>query len=542
MLPLHHAVENQAPLAVIDLLAEAFKPAIFQQYTIATRTAKKTTLKTVLDASAVDFDSSEICICLLRHSMSFLRHSVKTGGWNKIERFFENHGYKHEKAMRALLKTFPGFAKRKGPDENLPLHYAVSRGAPEGVVAMLFEAHPDALTTLSSEGTTPLHILVERPFVSMDFIRLLASPEAAKMRDAHNNLPMHSYCKRSYPNEIFHDYVLKELVDAYPESVMQRDKDERTPLLCHLAYNTTADENLPGIQYLVQSDPESIKLVDKYGMNALHYACEKRGPLSSTVIHFLYETYPANLITLDSSGWSPLHYLCHRADDDELPLFELMYEVTPQSFSLLSKDGASPLHIVCHTSDDDSLGLVRFLAEACPLALRVIANGATPFHTACIRQDVQVQVIRFLVEECPDLLEGNMVNLPFHETPLNVLCRNEHIADADLSVCLRAMAISKGAVERLDRDRNSTLHALCRRRASPECLQIILEKSPDLLFARNANAQTALHVAVESHASDQESNGIVELLLDKYPLGIQDRDIEFKTPLVVACEKNACLM
>ena len=36
MLPLHHAVENQAPLAVIDLLAEAFKPAIFQQYTPTT--------------------------------------------------------------------------------------------------------------------------------------------------------------------------------------------------------------------------------------------------------------------------------------------------------------------------------------------------------------------------------------------------------------------------------------------------------------------------------------------------------------------------
>jgi hypothetical protein len=72
-------------------------------------------------------------------------------------------------------------------------------------------------------------------------------------------------------------------------------------------------------------------------------------------------------------------------------------------------------------------------------------------------------------------------------------------------------------------------------------LQILLEKSPDLIFARNANAKTALHVAVESCASEQESNGNVELLLDKYPLGIQDVDIDFKTPLVVACEKDACL-
>jgi hypothetical protein len=48
-------------------------------------------------------------------------------------------------------------------------------------------------------------------------------------------------------------------------------------------------------------------------------------------------------------------------------------------------------------------------------------------------------------------------------------------------------------------------------------------------------------VAVESCASDQESNGNVELLLDKYPLGIQDVDIDFKTPLVVACEKDVSL-
>jgi ankyrin repeat protein len=538
MLPLHHAVENRAPLAVIDLLAEAFKPAIFQQYTPTTGQKK---LKAVLYASAEDVDCSEIYCCLLRHSMSFLRHSV-TGGWSEIESFFRNYGHRHEKATKALLRMFPDFAKRKGSNGDLPLHSALRACAPEEVVALLAVAYPNALITLSSKDSkTPLHMLFKGPSLRIKLVELLTIPEAAKMRDAHDNLPIHSYCNRSHQIEIFHPAILEELVDAHPESVMQRDKYERTPLLCHLSSTPSAESNLPGIEYLVQSNPECIKLVDKDGKNALHHACNKRGPLSSTVIHYLYETYPENLITLDSSGRSPLHYLCDVATDEDLPLFELMHEVTPQSFSLLSKDGLSPLHVVCYSSAWPSNGLVRFLAEACPLALRVIAKGATPFHFACMRQNVQVQVIRFLAKECPDLLEENTENSPFHETPLHVLCRNEHIADADLRNCLRALTISRDAVEMLGRDRNSTLHALCRRRASLECLQIILEKSPDLIFARNANAQTALHVAVESCASDQESNGNVELLLDKYPLGIQDVDIDFKTPLVVACEKDVSL-
>ena len=543
MLPLHHAVENRAPLAVIDLLAEAFKPAIFQQYTPTTGPSRGFR-RTVLDASAKDVDCSEIYGCLLRHSMSFLRHSV-TRSWSEIESFFRDYGYKHEKATKALLRTFPDFSKRKDSDGDLPLHYAVWRRAPEGVISLLVRAHPDSLTTVSSIGKTPLHMLLATSFTSLNLVWLLVSPETAKMRDKSDNLPIHSYCERSHQNEIFDENLLEILVNAYPESVMQGGEHDRTPLLAHLCSTPSDEINLAGIQYLVQSNPECIKLVDEYGKNALHYACEKRGTLgtlSSIVIRFLYDTYPENLIALDSSGRSPLHYLCDKATDDDLPLLEVMREETPQSFALFSKDGLSPLHIACHSAAWPSIRLVHFLAEACPLALWGIAKGAaSPFHMACSRQNVQVQVICFLAKECPDRLEGITENLPFHESPLNVLCRNEHIADDDLRICLRALVISKRAVEIFDRDRNSTLHALCRRRASPKCLQILLEKSPDLIFARNANAKTALHVAVESCASEQESNGNVELLLDKYPLGIQDVDIDFKTPLVVACEKDVSL-
>ena len=48
--------------------------------------------------------------------------------------------------VTALLTAYPGGAKEKDDDGDMPLHYAAIKGAPFNVMKLLLGANPEAVT------------------------------------------------------------------------------------------------------------------------------------------------------------------------------------------------------------------------------------------------------------------------------------------------------------------------------------------------------------------------------------------------------------
>ena len=109
---------------------------------------------------------------------------------------------------------------------------------------------------------------------------------------------------------------------------------------------------------------------------------------------------------------------------------------------------------------------------------------------------------------------------------------------------MKIMAISEKAVKVKDDLGRTPLHWLAfSGGVTPESLQVLVDKCPDLLLITNNNGRIPLHAALEGYFVSHTStlahyHQTVTCLLESCPSGVHVRDNEGMTPLDFACEKN----
>ncbi len=128
--------------------------------------------------------------------------------------------------INILLEAYPEAVRKKTKKLQFPLHLAISepsRRMSSEVVELILNAEPKVCKKQDSYGHTPLHKVVRRkgPEAQMAFDMLIeAYPGAAKLEDQRGMLPLHHAVCPIAP----HIETIYELVEAYPQGVLHRDK------------------------------------------------------------------------------------------------------------------------------------------------------------------------------------------------------------------------------------------------------------------------------------------------------------------------------
>lgn len=385
------------------------------------------------------------------------------------------------------------------------LHNAVRRRVPLGVLKLLIRACPEALSQQGKDGETPLHIALDRHdgLSDPDLIQLLASPEAVRVGDGYDRLPLHLVCRNGnlYSVGRVDFQVVKMLVDLFPESIVFKSNDCVTPF--HLACSFAGPESAPAIGYMIQKYPECVMALDGDGNTPLHKAFQHTHINNLFIIRMLATVYPKGAsVARAKDGFVPIHVACGSSYYAGRNYERLRYLVKtfPDTVALLDHDGCTPLHLLCKNPADDiknrtkdDLVIIGLMCNEKPEVLRVAdKDGHTPLHLACA-SNADDSIIRCLVQACPHVLEPSNGNTSV-ATPLHLACDCTYPSLSQIKL----LSISEMAVKARNDKGETPLHLLCKNGAPSFCPEVLLDKYPDLIHERDNEGRTVLFVAIDA--------------------------------------------
>lgn len=151
----------------------------------------------------------------------------------------------------------------------LPLHHACANGASGDVLRLLTEAYPEGKTLQDSQKRTPLHFYLaqrsDNPNSMAENVEFLSDNGAAELPDVGGMLPMHYACAYGVVAS-----VLEVLAEAYPDSLVARENNDRVPF--HLALVNAHRDASPGVvEFLIRhAGAETVNMRDRNGYLPLH--------------------------------------------------------------------------------------------------------------------------------------------------------------------------------------------------------------------------------------------------------------------------------
>lgn len=240
---------------------------------------------------------------------------AKKGNWNLLLNYLEGYAIADKSARN------PRF------DSPLPPYSA----ATEELARELVDGQG------AKREDTPLRIACRTAPTNVVAALCHLGPDATRMTDSKGRLPLHWACRRSSQDKET-DSVLAILIMAYPEALVHRDDDGRTPLhhllwfhahtrsakLVELFCQPVTESAFVGIKQPASSSeikfplpkiptpdpsnkiPFSATIIYdmKHGALPLHYAAAEGAP--KEVIKVLMQIYPASKILTDRRGRTPL--------------------------------------------------------------------------------------------------------------------------------------------------------------------------------------------------------------------------------------------
>uniref|UniRef100_A0A6V2BLJ0 Uncharacterized protein n=1 Tax=Ditylum brightwellii TaxID=49249 RepID=A0A6V2BLJ0_9STRA len=156
-------------------------------------------------------------------------------------------------------------------------------------------------------------------------------------------------------------------------NTLQNDETGRTPL--HNACINHAA--LSVIQQILNTD-NYIRAKDSFGETPLHYACQFGASFS--IVSLLLETCPEAVKDVGRYGWTPLH-VAIRNKTASLEVIQLLMEKWPEAMRVEDENGCCPLHLACRNRA--SVDVVRLLVERCEEGVCRENHNGTLLHHAC---------------------------------------------------------------------------------------------------------------------------------------------------------------
>ena len=272
---------------------------------------------------------------------------------------------------KELIDAYPQ-SLRIEADDWLLIHMACRFGERDDTadtIQHMLKLDPELINAENSDGWLPLHHAAMYGRTELIELLLKYDPNAAskEFNNGRRWLPLHIACA-AYNSNLS---SIQVLYDAYPEAILARNRDGRTPL--DLA---RAGGNQPAIDFL---------------QTQLVYARQAQDMTAMT--------------TVDDDGWLPLH----RALKNNTPLgsIKLLVRGNRAALQVADRNGVYPLHIACLFR---SAKVVKYLVELAGDTLdRCDANKDSPLHYAC--RGGKCGVVKYLLEaNVPSVSERNNDN------------------------------------------------------------------------------------------------------------------------------------
>jgi ankyrin repeat protein len=215
--------------------------------------------------------------------------------------------------------------------QSTPLHVAVAK-APRQLTTFLislipFEYRDEILTSIDSEGNTPLHIACETlevglntSYTSIVKVLMLGASRVHRIQNYNGDTPLSLLlaspamrARRTLSVSDFVEAVAEELVESilkdHATLLHERNDNGRTPL--HMAAANCAHDRILKVLLDTGEGVSVAQLTDQHGMLPLHYlsSCTSGRIPSIKSAKRLLDAYPQGISHQTSTGDTPLHLL-----------------------------------------------------------------------------------------------------------------------------------------------------------------------------------------------------------------------------------------
>lgn len=390
-------------------------------------------------------------------------------------------------------------------------------GEMDDVLQYLAETNPSSLLIKNRWEETPLHIACRNEHISARTIQILleACPEVARQLNHYEELPLHYLCRNKVmENEVAID-VLKLLLDAHPDSVLQVDSEELALPIHHAVNNKS-----PAFcKLLVDAYPESVKRQSDYGL-PFHHACCNNGRLDT--LEYLFELYPECMNIRGNGGRLPIHIACSYPKENatEIIKFLLLHDPECLSKPVVStnpngsryNNGRLALHLVCSHWDTDESSVTELLFDLYPEAI-LIRNR---------RGQLPIDIVR-------DIASSNAHN--------RELQRRKQKLGAFLSVQMIYARKAQDETKMKTTDSNGSLplHNAIRAKAPLGSIKLLVKGNPEAVNVPDGSGMCPLDIA-----SQFSSLGVVKHLAELSPDRLNACDVKNNFPLHHACRGGNC--
>jgi len=385
-------------------------------------------------------------------------------------------------------------------------------------------------------------------------------------------LPLHYYLSRNKNVDID---TMKLLVEAYPQSLMATGEEVACYPIHAFLLNQDTNNMHTIIEYLLEYNPTSLRVLDGEGRTPLDLACRNR-MVSYEAVKFLFNSWPEAMRMRDlEEDLLPIHQLCCNCELDDAPALEILrfmldadqtvtrernvrdflpihYAVFyvsfefcktlintyPESIKMEARDGNLPIHMACkYGGRVDTVYTIQYLLELYPESINVRnRDGHFPIHNAAA-QSTRADIVELLLKYDPDAASKKTSSN--RRLPLHVAC-DTYAGNVDVVKTLYD-AFPQAITIRDDDGKSPS--ALSKRSKHRKSNPIKIFVQAQLAYARKAKDTTVM-MAPDSKGwlplhhglVDMAPLGTVKLLLEGNSVAARAVDNQFAFPLHVACE------
>jgi ankyrin repeat protein len=406
-------------------------------------------------------------------------------------------------------------------------------------------------------GYIPLHVLCRNKDLDEDvglyILKLLLEkfPESVRQTTNKGNLPLHIAAKKRSPE------FCRILIEAYPESERMANNDDVLPFHWACQWNTVAT-----VEYLYKLHPESINVAANDQSYPIHYTIgalqHRRNPETAIeVVKFLLDCNRDVVLQKLKDSKLPLYLVCKMATavnnnaqkrDAYLKVLQILYDAYPEAIERVNagkfcaevqtfinthspkKQFNKELRDFCRSESLSEDGLREIIER-----YNIIDYHRSFIMAACRNELVTERVLRYLLEHFPKAASFISKN---GSTPLHAMSSNKNATPGMMQLLIDACP---GSLRRASDDKGwMPIHALCHNNdlddlVALNILRSILEKCPGSESVRNTTKKGNLPL---HFAALRRSPEFCHLLIEAYPGSERIKNCQGHLPLHAACEYN----
>ncbi|XP_059366352.1 serine/threonine-protein phosphatase 6 regulatory ankyrin repeat subunit B-like [Carassius carassius] len=370
---------------------------------------------------------------------------------------------KEEIVKLLARKTDPNLPA--GPNDQLPLHYAVSRptGGLRVTQTLLQFSSKDARLTPDKDGCLPLLLAVEagNVLIVRELLSNQSEPQLRAVKAANGDTALHICCRQK-------DVEMAKVLVEFGANPDSQNNEWQTPL--HIAA-LEGDENMLKFLYHCKSSPN---ILDKMDRSPLLIAAEQG---HTNAVEILTEKFKSSVLARTKDG----NTLLHIASQCGHPATALTILKKGVLLHMPNKSGALCLHAAAKRGH---MAVVHALIQKGAPVDGMAKDGQTALHIAV--ENCKPQVVQMLLGFGANVqLRGGKAR----ETPLHIAARvkeGEQVAE---------LLLKSGANVNAEQENGESAMHVAARHGALQMIRALIQEGGDVTW-KSKVGENPLHVAV----------------------------------------------